>query len=556
MPKLRFSDIANLCEQLLDQGRDGQVIELLERANLGYEDREEWAITRQLLNRISPEFRSAKAAYLYAKALRILRDYDALTDWRNYIDSTQNVISSALVQLEVSAGLNRRQQYSEAKALLESILPYLSGEALGIAWARLGFALFNLNQPWEIAFQKAQPLLKGEELGRALLNYGYCLAVSERRAEAHQIYQEALALFTHNPYFSAWIRYNLGTLALSDLDLEAERHFLKALELTRNPKAEGLRAAIYIGLGRFRRSLGEWHRAEFSYRKALESAVENYDKLEAYRGLTRTFQLSGLLSDALEILELALQDSKIEHQGLYLAQALIYLKQGQAKQAKTSLTKAGTAVGESDNLLFRIAGAELARLEDRLDEAVQLLEGLPLHTLYAREEVRQWPKLFALLEASGREIPRPLEYVQGTTVRVQALGVLQVSVNGRLVELIPTGRVGELLVFLLEQGGAASLEAIGDALYPDLTQAPKRRKAVWKLVNGLRQALGWEDSVLALRGAYQLDPQATWLYDVAEARVKREARAEFLAGVYSEWAIEVGRELQDLAPRDRQRDLN
>lgn len=154
------------------------------------------------------------------------------------------------------------------------------------------------------------------------------------------------------------------------------------------------------------------------------------------------------------------------------------------------------------------------------------------------------------LEASGRTAPQPLPYVAQTIVRVEARGALRVFVNARGVGIGAVGRVGELLVFLLEHGGSASTEVIGYALYPDAGYE-RARKNLWALVKLLRRALGWEGSVLALRGAYQLDPSVTWEYDVSEARTRGNFKGEFLSGVYSEWALEIGRGLQELRGRRR-----
>ncbi len=136
-------------------------------------------------------------------------------------------------------------------------------------------------------------------------------------------------------------------------------------------------------------------------------------------------------------------------------------------------------------------------------------------------------------------------------MRVQAAGALRVAVNGRDVQLVPTHRPGELLVFLLENDGVASLDQIRDALYPDAVDGKDKertQKSIWKLVDALRSALGWESAVLSLRGAYQLDLNVTWDYDIAEARAVRRFRGEFLKGVYSNWAIETGQFLAELTP--------
>ena len=368
--------------------------------------------------------------------------------------------------------------------------------------------------------------------------------------EARQVWLEALNCFKQTPYFLAWIRYNLATLSQNEHDEGTERHLLAALELVRLPKVEMLGAMIWSGLGKFRIELGEWNRADFAFVKALAYSTDSYDKEIAYRGCIRSQYLSSRLNEALETLETALHEPDLERHMLYVAQAKVYLKLGNANRAKTALEKAGKPQHELEEWPWRIASAEVARQEGHPEEALELLEGLPTHTLHSREEVRQFPQLFALLEAAGRPVPEPLEYVQGTTVQVEAKGVLRVGVNGRKLDIAPTGRVGELLVFLLEQGGAASLEGIEEALYLGLPYAKRRRQAIWNLVDKLREVLGWERSVISLRGAYQLDPQANWVYDIAQARAERRFRGEFLMGIYSPWAIEVGQELQMLGARD------
>jgi hypothetical protein len=63
-----------------------------------------------------------------------------------------------------------------------------------------------------------------------------------------------------------------------------------------------------------------------------------------------------------------------------------------------------------------------------------------------------------------------------------------------------------------------------------------------------------------LRAAYQLDPNVTWQYDVREARAHGThgaVQGDFLEGVYSDWALEVGHELEALnSPNGRNLELN
>ena len=335
---------------------------------------------------------------------------------------------------------------------------------------------------------------------------------------------------------------------MRDMNPEAERHFLEGLRLCKNPQATSLRAAMLNGLGSMRRSLGEWLRAESSYLEALKLVRDSHDRKEAHFGLARTLRLSGRAGEALETLEFALQDPTLEHHLFYISRAMTFLALGQNTAAREALTKVGKLVSVSDQWLFKIAQAELLRRDGNLENAVELLEGLPVETLHAREEARCFPELMQLLYAANKPFPKPLEYVKGITVRVVAQGVLGVRINDRPVNLAPTSRAGELLVYLLEQNGSASIDMISDAMFTHLgiDDRKKARGAIWNLVKTLREALGWQNSVMALRGAYQLDPNATWQYDMTDARAKRSFQGEFLKGVYSDWALEIGRELAEM----------
>lgn len=367
--------------------------------------------------------------------------------------------------------------------------------------------------------------------------------MSGRSTDAGRVWLEALVHFRRNPYFLVWTRYNLATEALNKNDPASERHLLQALELTRNPKAKGLRATVWNGLGKFRSQLGEWNRAEFAFLEARKSEPDRYDKQISYQQLIRVQYLSGRLGVALETLQAALHDPDLEHPALHIAQAKVYLKLGQTAHAKAALEKAGKPQYELEEWPYRVAQAELARAEGRPQEALGLLEGLPLHTLHSREEARQFPELFGLLREAGREVPEPLEYVGQLMVQIQALGALEVSVNGRAVPLAPTGRAGELLVLLLAHHHQASNEKLAELLWPGST-ATQKRQALWQLVNELRHTLGWAEVVQSLRGAYRLDPTVEWRYDVEEAKAQGRVRGSFLEGVYSDWALEVDQELE------------
>jgi tetratricopeptide (TPR) repeat protein len=558
---VKFSDAFISSELLLEQNEFEKIARVLSLALSRSQDQSTWQKAQALLERIPYRVRveSLELAFLYARALMFNDEIQTLLEFNQKALGYHGIANSSRVQLECAKSHLALQHYNEARELLESILPHLQSELLGIAWGKLGLALFHLNEPWQEAFQQAIQNLDGIELGYVLFNQGSCLDLSNKGIEARATWLKALTFFKSDHKMQITTRSNLGFSALRDLNPEAERHFLEAQRLCNNSKNIAIRAYVLNGLAASRRMLGEWSRAEAAYREAIRISQDSYTRNSAYFGFTRTLRLSGRPNEALETLEFALQDKTLNHNQIQISRAMTFLALGQNTAAREALSNVGTLVSVSDQWLFKIAQAELLRRDGNLDDAVELLEGLPIETLHAREEAHCFPELMQLLYAANKPFPKPLEYVNGITVRVVAQGVLSVRINDRPVNLAPTSRAGELLVYLLEQNGAASIDMIVDAMFTHLgiDDRAKARGGIWNLVKTLRQALGWQNSVMSLRGAYQLDPNATWQYDMQEARARRTFQGEFLKGVYSDWALEIGRTLagkQDL--RRRSSDLN
>jgi tetratricopeptide (TPR) repeat protein len=557
----KVADIQTTCQLLIETQQYDRISSVIDLGIRNFNDSKDWNTLLELLRHIPLNIRieSVPLALNFAKALSKTKHSKEFFDFCDVILNRYGIARVAEFEVERSMELYDLHQYREAQSCLEIAIKYLEGEMLGIAYNKLGLVLYALEKPWQEAFQQARLFLSGLELGKSLINEGFCLAQSHQTVQAQSIWQEALVHLQGNLRLQAWVRYNLGITAMRDLNPEAERHFLEGLRLCNNPQAAGLRVAMLNGLGSMRRSLGEWSRAETSYLEALKIARDSYNRKEAHFGLARTLRLSGRPNEALETLEFALQDPTLNQDQIQISRAMTFLALGQNTAARDALSKVGTLVSVSDQWLFKIAQAELLRRDGNLENAVELLEGLPVQTLHAREEARCFPELMQLLYAANKPFPKPLEYTQGITVRVVAQGLLSVRINDRPVNIAPTSRAGELLVYLLEQNGAASIDMISDAMFAHLgiDDRAKARGGIWNLVKTLRGALGWQNSVMALRGAYQLDPNATWQYDMQDARAKRNFQGEFLKGVYSDWVLEIGRTLagkQDL--RRRSSDLN
>jgi tetratricopeptide (TPR) repeat protein len=155
---------------------------------------------------------------------------------------------------------------------------------------------------WADGFAQAKALLKGRALGICLMEEGSQRLLKADFVGAQRSYSEGYALLRSDPYFGAWLKYNLGILCLQQVSAEAEIHFLEMQRLTRSADAAGFRARAWCGLGAARRVLGEWSRAESAYRSGLACAAEPDDQFEAQRGLGYTLRLAGRTAEALEAL--------------------------------------------------------------------------------------------------------------------------------------------------------------------------------------------------------------------------------------------------------------
>jgi tetratricopeptide (TPR) repeat protein len=534
---------------LISEGRLEDVAKIVITQTLQIRSTEDWAILLDLLEHIPDEQRlnSVQLALAYSEALAKNGKYDKVLEFAARAVQVFPKEQGAFLLVR-SAGFLGNNDVASTFDALTTALPMLAGEARGRALARMGLAAFKMGQPWEEYFLQAKDFLTTRHWGLACLNFGYCLNGSQRSQEARATWLEALALLKDDLYSLVWLRYNLGISYLRDFELlEAERHLLEGQRLSSNLKTLSMQSNIQTGLAGVRRACGEWARAEFSYREAICLARDSYDRVTALIGLARTLLFANRATEAIETLELGLTADDLHNPDVQVARALVLLKLNDPAGARRALESMTSPVVGTNQWLESLCRAELARRDGHIDQAVKIMTGLPTHTLHAREEVGQWPDLFALLAANGLPVPLPLEYPNGLTVWVRACGSAQVSVNGRAVMLAPAGRVMELLVFLLESDGTATLEAIDSAFFPDATDPVSRRranKAVWKLVETLRHALGWASSVIALGGAYQLDPAVTWQYDVTALRERGGTSKKFLEGIYSEWALEVGHSLQ------------
>jgi tetratricopeptide (TPR) repeat protein len=504
----------------------------------------DWDVLRQIHERIPSKVLLASDSFTcgYAKTLVGSRRINELFDFTATALPDRTAEVTACLKLERSWAFITEGQWQEACQVLESIFPDLYDAELGIAHRRYGLAAFKIGQPWQNHFVRAKALLNGRALGLAMLDEGHCLERSGQNQEARVLWMQASPHFKKDVFHTAFIHFSIGITALRDDEPDGEQHLRIAEELTRSESAAGFRADVLIGLCTARRVRGEWARAEASARAAIRIAKEPATFQQAYFDLARTLRLAGgRLYEALEQYQNAHEVMPNAGEA-HVSLAACYLALGDANRAREWLRQAGPVTGFSV-WLRAIVLAELARQSGDDSEMLKHLEGLPLTMLYVREEVDAWPDLFARVRSLGHAVPLTLERIAQTVVRVEALGVLRVLINQQPVVLPPTSRLAELLVFLLENHGQASLERLRDVFWPNAIndlEHRRARKALWNMVERLRDALAWPDSVLAVGSAYRLDPGVIWEYDVTELRQGSVSTNRlFMDGVYSDWVLEV-----------------
>jgi tetratricopeptide (TPR) repeat protein len=495
---------------------------------------DDWQAIRQAFDAAKLTITATSSlAGIYACLLIATRDTAAIAHL------TADLPPQAPPMLHLARGwmYNRQNQPTQALLHLEQAATNLTGRYKGIAYLFVGQALFALRQDWQGAFRHAATILTGRNLGLCLLEHGTCLDRLGRGLEARQMWLKAVPHLKQDAFYAAWLQYNLGISALRDLDVHAERYFLELQRLSKSHHQWFVQA--WRGLAAVRRVLGEFDRAEFAYRVALEESLEPDQFADTSAGLSMTLRLAGQPYQALEVIQSALVSLSTPAPILVLHRAAAELKLGMYPQAKASLESLPPNLIADDVQRQKILLADICRHQQDFNTILTLLKDVNFDSLSAREELTHLPHLSQLLDALNVQI-KPLEYEAERVVSVYALGGLRIFINQRGVSLTP--RTGELLVLLLERGGSASREDLCSTLY--MGQPHKRAlSGLRTLLVELRQVLGWQDCYTREGAVIRLDTKVRWFYDVEEARTTKNVAGVFLEGVYRDWVQEIQQEL-------------
>lgn len=458
-------------------------------------------------------------------------------------------------------------QYPAALNALEQVQQPLPRWEQGFFLRLKGECTARLGQPitsWQPYFVEARDYLDGPtdqvSLGLCMMFEANLLYEAQECSQARTLWAKALPLLRDDVFYSAWWRYNLGLTYLREQDfIKAERHFMALERLIPRADAAQFRACAYSGFGAVRRALGELDRALSCYQHALKFAKQNPTDTEdletAFWGIGLVLRIQGKADEALGRFQEAYQ---VRQQAwLWIEQAACCLQLGDFEAATRLLEQSSYAETRHQNLFFLVRG-EIARAQNNPPALLQALEGIDFAHPSLKQEIQGFREVFKVALELGfigatHDVLSSIlnstldKATPQNTVRVKAEGTFQVWVNERTIALKATGYPAQVLVYLLEQGGRAHLGNLTTALFEErATEHQKARKALYPHIVKLRLELGWESSVLAEKGSYQLDPAAVWDYDIATMRKQNQRPRAFMEGVGKEWVLDTLHELENL----------
>ncbi|MBB6100015.1 tetratricopeptide (TPR) repeat protein [Deinobacterium chartae] len=427
--------------------------------------------------------------------------------------------------------LVQREAYAEALVQAERAL---QGRGAAVAWRMRAMARCRLGLPdWREAYLEAAQHMQRHaterDHGLCLLEYGAQLTYAGDNFAARSVYAEAISLLRADPYMLAYAYYNLGIACLRLYELHsAASAFEHALVEAQRPKGQSMLSLAWRGLGSARRARGEFPRALHAYEESLRSATSAHGRIVALRGIGHTQRMAGQLDAALLTFYEALREARHpEQHSVYADIAAAKTQIGDRAGALEAAGRTDTRDHE-DAQRLRIVQAELQRQAGNVAEAAELLQGVDLTRLWAFEEARAFPALFALRDYA---VP-PAEPMR---VRVSADGAIRAWVNDVPVSLRPAALEASLLALLLWHGGSVSVERALDALDVPGSNERLRKQALSRAVVALRRALGWKTAVHADGQLLTLDPGVIW--SALEVPTPQRAQ-DFCAGRFDRWVTE------------------
>ena len=401
--------------------------------------------------------------------------------------------------------------------------------------------------------------------------YWYWYALGQFR-EARQLVDRALAMRgEHDPLRRgrALVSSALTALAQGDYPLSCA-HFEEAIPLLRAAGDDDGVGAALAKYGASRMLGGDVAGAIATLDEALDftRGRPDWDIAVIFARFWRAWAayVEGQLDMAREMLAVNIAVARERHlpttlgHGLVTA-ARVELARGNFEQA-CLLVMEGLEIEVSINDAWGIGlavdvVAHVAARRNHHEEATRLLAGVAAHRerlavalpgIAPAERIALVESLraalgprYATLEAEGRalstaqtvgialteaarhttehRVPQLMEPLpaQRSTLRVLALGPLQVFVNGALVESTAWGsaRPRELLVYLLMHPEGRTKEQVGLVFWPDASAA-QLRNSFHVTLHRLRKALGNPEWIGLVHDRYRVDPAVLEEFDVLE----------------------------------------
>jgi tetratricopeptide (TPR) repeat protein len=500
------ADLSESLKALLEMDRQAMAVRTLERVMDDIHDQHAWVELRAVITEsLGPEvLQQTPWTGLYARVLRGCRDAKTILEISQGSDDP-------MVQLERAWALIFIQQFEQADAILETVIPVLTRAPLGLAYRFKASIQFEQGTDWQSTWAEVRSRLQGRELGVALLDEVYQLMQSGDGQRGRESALEAAALLERDPYHRAWAQHAIGMSYLREKQIDhAENALTEADQLSRKRRAKAFRARALCGMGSLRRLQGDLTLAEAHFREAIKHAREPDDLSEALWGVGHLLRLQQKPTQALEQFKRALRVSTAA-KWIEIHRALAYLMLGNCDEAREAIIRAGPVVGATQHRLI-VARAELARIEGNTALALEELRSLPSESVTAQDESQLFNELFSMLEPHPTDRAQTNPLLERRKIEISCLEQMTVHVNGRPIAINRASKSTVLLRVLLQSNTALSIETLVRNLWPESPESDlnKKLKQLSQTARELRNLFGWSNAIVMLGGTYRLDPKADW----------------------------------------------
>ncbi|GHG36776.1 hypothetical protein GCM10017784_33820 [Deinococcus indicus] len=432
--------------------------------------------------------------------------------------------------------LNSIGQYADALALLDTL------EDSGIhLWLR-GWSLYHLGHVEEghAAFERAEPLLSGKNLGRMLMDRAVLYGHDRRFARAYDLHVRAWQHGRQDAIHQALVLYNLGWQHLSRMNLvQARARLFEAMEAAeRLTGTEALeRTLTRTCLSTLERLSGNPQAALRRALWALELPSGHRNERLPWRAKAMALRHLGRLTEArdaqVRAVELSPPGPYLDSEVLMLG--LIDRLLGRPVELET--LRANALAHDAVRLDLHLA--DEARRDGRPDEALTRLntvigldEPYPL-----RDEAPSLPHLFTLGRQAGLVLPETVPDRTARRADLRALGVPELKVNGQPVP-VTSARAFAVLTYLAMYG-QTGLSVLGSDVLPGVPE-PQVRARVRAAVGVLARWLGDPEAVTLQGNLLVLSPEWELSVDASDVLAGHgRAHGAFLPGLYTDWTGQV-----------------